>query len=328
MKLNEKLIKLRKENGLSQEDFGNKINVSRQAVSKWENGESKPDIDKVQEIVKQFNISFDYLLNDEIDEKENIAKSENASIKKKKNILKTTLKILLILLIIYLVFCIYKFIAFYRFYLIANSFSEENYWVNQSFSSYSDFNGRFKCDYFTEEVGNTRMTAWYRYENNEPILDENGVFSAQSIDFIDADKKTYYSLNYNQDKKMYIYNDRTKDFINDEELAEAFNLEENLIKETTLALIPSGFKEIFLASINPMYYYVSIFNREIRYISLTNSAKSQVVLNNDYQVEIMNVKTEYDGSLSSYYSYDYVQDHFKNRKEPLEKYKDKILFEE
>lgn len=71
MKLNEKLIKLRKENGLSQEEFGNEINVSRQAVSKWENQETKPDIDKIQEIGKRFNVSFDYLLNDEIEELEN-----------------------------------------------------------------------------------------------------------------------------------------------------------------------------------------------------------------------------------------------------------------
>ena len=67
MKLSEKIIKLRKEKGLSQEEFGDKINVSRQAVSKWENDETKPDIDKIQEIVKKFDVSFEYLLNDEIE---------------------------------------------------------------------------------------------------------------------------------------------------------------------------------------------------------------------------------------------------------------------
>lgn len=49
MKFGEKIIKLRKEKGLSQEEFGDKINVSRQAVSKWENGETKPDTDKYKD---------------------------------------------------------------------------------------------------------------------------------------------------------------------------------------------------------------------------------------------------------------------------------------
>lgn len=89
MKLNEKLIKLRKENNLSQEEFGNIINISRQAVSKWENGETKPDIDKIQEIGKYFNLSFDYLLNDEIETPEPVVKNE---IKQKKIKTKTYIK--------------------------------------------------------------------------------------------------------------------------------------------------------------------------------------------------------------------------------------------
>ena len=71
MKLSEKIIKLRKEQGLSQEEFGNEIHVSRQAVSKWENDESKPDTDKIQEIVRKFGVSYEYLLNDEVETKEN-----------------------------------------------------------------------------------------------------------------------------------------------------------------------------------------------------------------------------------------------------------------
>ena len=71
----EKIIKLRKEKGLSQEEFGNAINVSRQAISKWESEQTKPDIDKLKEIAKFFDVSYDYLLNDEID---NIEKDEES----------------------------------------------------------------------------------------------------------------------------------------------------------------------------------------------------------------------------------------------------------
>lgn len=69
MKFNEKLINLRKEKGLSQEEFGNILAVSRQSVSKWELGQVKPDVDKIKVICEFYNVTFDYLLNDNIEEK-------------------------------------------------------------------------------------------------------------------------------------------------------------------------------------------------------------------------------------------------------------------
>ena len=65
MKLSEKLIALRKEKGWSQEDFAEKLYVSRQAISRWENGTALPDAQNLLGISKLFNVSADYLLNDE-----------------------------------------------------------------------------------------------------------------------------------------------------------------------------------------------------------------------------------------------------------------------
>lgn len=64
MKLSEKLIVLRKESGWSQEDFADKLDVSRQAVSRWENGTALPDAQNILRISKLFNVTADYLLND------------------------------------------------------------------------------------------------------------------------------------------------------------------------------------------------------------------------------------------------------------------------
>ena len=61
-KVIDNLIKLRKENGYSQETLAEKLNVSRQAVSKWERGESSPDSDNLIALAKIYNISFDDLL--------------------------------------------------------------------------------------------------------------------------------------------------------------------------------------------------------------------------------------------------------------------------
>ena len=64
MKFNEKLIELRKKHGLSQEELGYKLNVTRQTVSKWELGQTTPEMDKLVEMAKIFNISVDELVNE------------------------------------------------------------------------------------------------------------------------------------------------------------------------------------------------------------------------------------------------------------------------
>ena len=62
MNLNDKLLNLRKKYGMSQEEVANKLNVSRQTISKWETGESKPDIDKIMPICELYKITPDELL--------------------------------------------------------------------------------------------------------------------------------------------------------------------------------------------------------------------------------------------------------------------------
>ena len=67
MKFEEKLIKLRKKSLLSQEELAEKLNVTRQTVSKWELGQSKPDIEKLKEISQVFKVSVEDLANESID---------------------------------------------------------------------------------------------------------------------------------------------------------------------------------------------------------------------------------------------------------------------
>ena len=67
MKFNEKIVILRKKYGLSQTKFANGIGVSRQAVYKWECGQSYPEVAKLLEIKLQYNISIDDLLDDTYD---------------------------------------------------------------------------------------------------------------------------------------------------------------------------------------------------------------------------------------------------------------------
>lgn len=66
MELYEKIGVLRKKNSLTQSEFADKLNVTRQAVYKWESGITSPDISKIVEIAELFHTTTDFLLNDKL----------------------------------------------------------------------------------------------------------------------------------------------------------------------------------------------------------------------------------------------------------------------
>jgi len=71
--LSEKLYRLRKNSGLSQEQFAEQLNVSRQAISKWESGTAVPESEKLVLISNYFGVSVDFLLKDEEEPQVNTA---------------------------------------------------------------------------------------------------------------------------------------------------------------------------------------------------------------------------------------------------------------
>lgn len=68
MILSEKITELRKKNGWSQEELAERLDVSRQAVSKWESAQSVPDLNRVLQLAEVFGVSTDYLLKDDMGE--------------------------------------------------------------------------------------------------------------------------------------------------------------------------------------------------------------------------------------------------------------------
>lgn len=67
MILADKILTLRKSNGWSQEELAEKMNVSRQSISKWESAAAIPDINRILELAKLFGVTTDYLLKDDIE---------------------------------------------------------------------------------------------------------------------------------------------------------------------------------------------------------------------------------------------------------------------
>lgn len=65
--LDERIIQLRKDKGISQEQLAELLNTTRQAVLKWERGESYPDIDRLKDLAVYFGVSIDYLLGHDVE---------------------------------------------------------------------------------------------------------------------------------------------------------------------------------------------------------------------------------------------------------------------
>ncbi len=81
MIIGEKIIALRKSLNWSQEELAEKLNVSRQSISKWESSSSIPDISRVMQISKLFEVSTDYLLNEEMESVQYIDVEDSNNIK-------------------------------------------------------------------------------------------------------------------------------------------------------------------------------------------------------------------------------------------------------
>ena len=109
MEIGNKILELRKSTGLSQEELAEKVGVSRQTISKWELGETSPDIKQAKELSKIFNISIDELVNND---RKDIIIEKVSNTEKLAGII---IKILKFLGIAFIVFFVIEIIAFILF---------------------------------------------------------------------------------------------------------------------------------------------------------------------------------------------------------------------
>lgn len=97
MEIGNRILELRKQNNLSQEQLAEKMGVARQTISKWELGETSPDLEQSKQISKIFNVSLDDLTNNDI---KNILINKSSHTEKMINTIMSILKIILLIVII------------------------------------------------------------------------------------------------------------------------------------------------------------------------------------------------------------------------------------
>ena len=97
MEIGNKIMNLRKKNGLSQEELAEKVGVARQTISKWELGETSPDLRQSKELSKIFNVSLDELTDNDI---RNVLVEKTSNTEKLAGLILKLIKFLIVFIIV------------------------------------------------------------------------------------------------------------------------------------------------------------------------------------------------------------------------------------
>ena len=154
MNLGDKILKIRKDNKMSQEQFAEILNVTRQTVSNWENGKNYPDIETLIKISDKFNVSLDILLKGD----KEMIKDINKKIKNNK-----VLKIIIAVLIVIIIALIFglKIYETIDYYLEINNVDKDNPPIALTMNK-CNYNGkRLRLNAIIEQDCNYEYKKWY-----------------------------------------------------------------------------------------------------------------------------------------------------------------------
>jgi len=179
MKLAEKIVLLRKQKGLSQEELAEWLNVSRQTISRWELGTALPDATNIVQLSKLFEVSADYLLNEEYHSDQDIP-----AVKHHKDFL-MIFALQIMCFVFHLITCVYMngFFAFQIISLVLNLFfAKKTYEELQNYDILSELVKKYYIDIYV-------ILIWFTYYISirgwRPIIDEL-LFSSGILDILYA----------------------------------------------------------------------------------------------------------------------------------------------
>lgn len=126
MEIGSKILNLRKQKGLSQEQLAEKMHVARQTISKWELGETSPDLSQAKQLSQFFNISLDELTDNDIKE---VLVTKISNTERLAGIIINILKVFGILLLILVIIIIFIIISKNYFEVHQNNIVADSYGI-------------------------------------------------------------------------------------------------------------------------------------------------------------------------------------------------------
>jgi len=156
MEIGNKILNLRKKNNITQEQLAEKMNVARQTISKWELGETSPDLKQAKQLSKIFNVSLDELVDNQVKDLlvEKVSNTEKLA--------GITIKILKVIGIVFIVMLVIDVIVFILFAALKKevkpehitsatlncSIADEDYLIEVASDAY------FNCSNCSKEIQN------------------------------------------------------------------------------------------------------------------------------------------------------------------------------
>ena len=177
MEIGKKIMNLRKKSGLSQEELAEKVSVARQTISKWELGETSPDLKQAKELSKIFNVSLDELTDNDI---KDILVEKTSNTEKLAGLILKLIKFMVIFIIVVPILLITLRIIFKN---IHESNSGRLMNVSIKCNLHNETYG-YEFNYF-ETTGEIKEAGGDGYLANITGLDKYGD-AYQSLDVIDA----------------------------------------------------------------------------------------------------------------------------------------------
>lgn len=196
MKLGEKILNYRKKLGLSQEELGDKVGVSRQTVSKWEIGQTVPELEKMILLAKEFETTIDELVKDESESEEN---DKQVKSEKQKNNTSNIKLVNCILIIAITCIGIFLGIILYRFLMVktfSDKFLEIGMEKNADGYNVKIYNYKISEIVWNEEYGTvTTSKDEYIYNlGNKYKKLYGGWIKPVRIEYLDEDTNEYYDI--------------------------------------------------------------------------------------------------------------------------------------
>ncbi len=155
MNLGNKILQLRKKNGLSQEQLGEKVEVTRQTISNWELGETAPNPEQLKKLSKAFNVSIDEILDNESKE---FLMNKISNTERLAGMIIKILKVIGIIFIGYIIFMIVAVIGIGIYTLFPGNSNVEGSATticsidNKKYQIEFGTNNYFKCDICSKEM--------------------------------------------------------------------------------------------------------------------------------------------------------------------------------
>ena len=176
MDFGNKIMDLRKKNGLSQEELAEKVGVARQTISKWELGETSPDLKQSKELSKIFHISLDELVDNDI---KDVLVEKTSNTEKLAGLILKAIKIGVIIFAVLLAIDVIAFVCFNIRNIHSGRLMETSIQCVLHDEKYS-----YEFQYF-EESGQIKVAGGDGYLSNVVDLDKYDN-AYQALDVIDA----------------------------------------------------------------------------------------------------------------------------------------------